>query len=114
MFFVCKCWDVVIVIFLLVLAETQSVVVFEHGGAQRKQWEGDGQPLVALLQEKELQTQTYSGDDPGAETRIVFSSGQSIGSNTQDAATSDQKEGIYVMTMFTQLMITLSFKENCH
>lgn len=38
-------------------------VVFEEGGAARKQWANEGgQPLVAMLQEKTIQTATYAVD----------------------------------------------------
>ena len=69
-------------------------MVFEHGGAQRKQWEGNGRPLVAMLQEKKLETQTYFGQDSNGESRIVFSSGPSCGNSIHDdTPNSEQKEG---------------------
>ena len=78
----------------LLLAETENMVVFEQAGAQRKQWEGNGRPLVAMLQEKELETQTYSGQDSRGKSRILFSSVPTSASSTHDdIATSDQKEG---------------------
>lgn len=66
------------------------MVVFEHAGAQRKQWEENGHPLVAMLQEKELETQTYSGQNSRGESKILFSSGPSSKSSTHDDIATSQ------------------------
>lgn len=70
------------------------MIVFEHAGVQRKHWEENGHPLVAMLQEKQLETQTYSRQDSKGESKILFSSGPSSKSITHDdIATLDQAKG---------------------
>lgn len=73
---------------LLISAEGQTAVLFEHGGKSppcvgvspsrvggRRKWgEDDGQPVVALLQQQHLQTQTYvvRKEEEEEEVEVVF------------------------------------------